>query len=630
MSVESPPIDSQNRPLFPFVAVIGQPLLKRALLLGLLAPELGGILIQGPRGVAKSTLARGLTDFIDDTGGHFVELPLGTSSDRLTGSIDLGRALSQQQHTFQPGLLAAADGGILYSDEVNLLDDSLVDLLLDAAASGVNHVERDGLSHTHPARFLLIGTMNPDEGELRPQLSDRFGLSVQLDSTLTTRQRIDIVRARIAFDADPAAFIEGYRAETQALAVQLREARKLLPAVRLPDDCEVMIAGRAAAYELEGVRADIAWRRAAAANAALEGRPEVTQDDIALVEPLVVNHRRDPLTPPSAPNDNGGSGNNSGQGNAGSQGDGPHSPAGNSGNTPRSSLLQPPSQEEPQNGPASQALNDGDQEHAGQAATRAVQPDTQGLDRRQRRAVIKRPASIHGKGRQPASHHQAADAPIDWFQTLLHSQGRPGQMQPVRRALKGPLPTQQLIMLDVSGSTLSNNAIDRAAKLVLALADKARYQRSRFALLGFGQQGAHWIFRGRRPPAALLSLIQQVQAGGGTPLQEALDKGRQFLLQRSRQHPTPRSDTYLITDGRSSRLPPPQAWPGRLCVIDNESGRIKLGRAALLAQQLGGSYWQLEEMLDWLPHEGHSADVDSGKACVPIHSLSRTKGAEFR
>ena len=190
---------------FPLAAVVGADSLKLALCLAAIDPAIGGVLIEGPRGMAKSTLARGLADLLD--GGRFVTLPLGASEERIVGTLDLDAALGEGRAQFSPGLLARADGGVLYVDEVNLLPDHLVDLLLDAAASGVNHVERDGISQRHAARFVLIGTMNAEEGELRPQLLDRFGLNLALDGQPQPAERAEIVRRRLAFDAGPEAFL---------------------------------------------------------------------------------------------------------------------------------------------------------------------------------------------------------------------------------------------------------------------------------------------------------------------------------------------------------------------------------------------------------------------------------------
>ncbi|HWO12237.1 MAG TPA: ATP-binding protein, partial [Polyangiaceae bacterium] len=188
------------RPIFPWTAVLGQQRLKLALLLCAIDPGIGGVLVRGPRGVAKTTLARGFADLLP---GRFVELPLGATEERVAGSLDLGKALGQGEVQFSPGLLALAHEGVLYVDEVNLLPDALVDLLLDAAASGSNVVERDGVSHVHAARFVLIGTMNPEEGELRPQLIDRFGLAVDAEPLSSAEERAQVVLRRLEFERDP-------------------------------------------------------------------------------------------------------------------------------------------------------------------------------------------------------------------------------------------------------------------------------------------------------------------------------------------------------------------------------------------------------------------------------------------
>ncbi|SDH71758.1 ATP-binding protein [Pseudomonas panipatensis] len=277
-------------PPFPLAAVVAADELKLALCLAAIDPAIGGVLIEGPRGMAKSTLARGVADLLD--GGRFVTLPLGASEERIVGSLDLDAALGQGRAQFSPGILANAHGGVLYVDEVNLLPDHLVDLLLDVAASGVNVVERDGLSHSHPARFVLIGTMNPEEGELRPQLLDRFGLKVELGGAPEPRARAEIVRRRLAFDAEPQAFLARWQGEQQALRQRCQQARQRLPAIALDDAALDAIAERCFAAAVDGLRADLVWLRGARAHAAWRGAERIGAEDIAALEPFVLAHRR--------------------------------------------------------------------------------------------------------------------------------------------------------------------------------------------------------------------------------------------------------------------------------------------------------------------------------------------------
>lgn len=289
MSAESP---TPLPPDFPFTAVVGNERLKLALMLAALDTRLSGVLVSGPRGAAKSTLARGLAALLPtQSRGRFVTLPLGADEARLAGTLDLQKALGDREVAFEPGLLARAHEGVLYIDEINLLPDTLIDLLLDVAASGVNRVERDGISHHHAADFLLIGTMNPDEGELRPQLTDRFGLAVLDHPAPEIDQRLQIVERRLAFDRDPHAFNAKWLRSQHALMERLERARALLPEVTLSRESARDIAARCASAGIEGVRADLAWRRGALAHAALEGRYEVQNADIEALEALVMAHR---------------------------------------------------------------------------------------------------------------------------------------------------------------------------------------------------------------------------------------------------------------------------------------------------------------------------------------------------
>ncbi len=318
---------------YPFAAIVGMPDLKLALLLNAVSPAIGGVLVRGEKGTAKSTVVRGLAallpavDVVADCrfgcdpaapdpgcpdGPHpgqpawlarparLAELPVGATEDRLAGSLDIERALTDGVAAFEPGLLAAAHRGLLYVDEVNLLHDHLVDLLLDAAALGVNYVEREGLSVRHAARFLLVGTMNPEEGELRPQLLDRFGLTVEVTATREPPERAEVVRRRLAYEANPVAFAADFDLDSERIAGRVVAARERLPAVRLPDSVLQQICSVCAAFEVDGLRADLVMARTAIALAAWHDRDEVGADDVRQAARLALPHRRrrDPFDVP--------------------------------------------------------------------------------------------------------------------------------------------------------------------------------------------------------------------------------------------------------------------------------------------------------------------------------------------
>jgi len=318
-----------RRMVFPFAAIVGQEEMKLALLLNVIDPKIGGVMIMGDRGTGKSTTIRALADLLpeidvvaddpfnsdpndpdwmNDTGSAqprstakkkvpMVDLPLGATEDRVCGTIDIEKALSEGVKAFEPGLLAKANRGILYVDEVNLLDDHLVDVLLDSAASGWNTVEREGISIRHPARFVLVGSGNPEEGELRPQLLDRFGMHAEIRTVKEPALRVEIVEQRAEFDQNPQEFLQKYQTEQEVLQKQIVMAQELLPEVEMDYDQRVKISQVCSELDVDGLRGDIVTNRAAKAIAALEGRNEVTVDDIRRVITLCLRHRlrKDPL-----------------------------------------------------------------------------------------------------------------------------------------------------------------------------------------------------------------------------------------------------------------------------------------------------------------------------------------------
>jgi magnesium chelatase subunit I len=321
-------------PVFPFTAIVGQEEMKLALQLNVIDPKIGGVMIMGDRGTGKSTTIRAIADLLpkievvkdDPFNSHMsdldlmgsevklafqnnklleteflktpmVDLPLGATEDRVCGTIDIEKALTEGIKAFEPGLLAKANRGILYVDEVNLLDDHLVDILLDSAASGWNTVEREGISIRHPARFVLVGSGNPEEGELRPQLLDRFGMHAEIRTVKDPILRVKVVEERTSFDQDPMVWIENYESQQQELRDKIVDAQNLLPQVNIDYDLRVKISEVCSYLDVDGLRGDIVTNRAAKAYAAYNNRKQVTVEDISKIITLCLRHRlrKDPL-----------------------------------------------------------------------------------------------------------------------------------------------------------------------------------------------------------------------------------------------------------------------------------------------------------------------------------------------
>lgn len=315
-------LEKKSTPIFPFTAIVGQEEMKLALELNVIDPKIGGVMIMGDRGTGKSTTIRAIADLLpeievikDDPFNSYptdenvekpetefikipmVDLPLGATEDRVCGTIDIEKALTEGVKAFEPGLLAKANRGILYVDEVNLLDDHLVDILLDSAASGWNTVEREGISIRHPAQFVLVGSGNPEEGELRPQLLDRFGMHAEIRTVKDPDLRVKIVEERTLFDLDPYAWVDKYKDQQDALKKQIIDAQILLDKVEMPYDFRLKISKVCSDLDVDGLRGDIVTNRAAKAYTAFQGKDLITIEDIEKIIVLCLRHRlrKDPL-----------------------------------------------------------------------------------------------------------------------------------------------------------------------------------------------------------------------------------------------------------------------------------------------------------------------------------------------
>lgn len=569
-------------PVFPFTAVIGQYSLKKALLLAVIEPRLGGVLISGPRGVAKTTLARALTAILPDEESPFINLPLGCSVAQLTGSLDIDHALSERKVRFRPGLLAKAHHGILYVDEVNLLPDVLVDQLLDAAASGRHYVEREGISHVHPADFVLIGSMNPEEGELRPQLCDRFGLALHLEGTLSCEERVAIVRARRQYDDDPETFCQRHAAAMAELKSQLAHARQRLASVYLPEQLEYTIAERCAAAQVEGVRADVAWQRAATAHASWHQRSTVTEEDINAVEELVLFHRR--LSTPTPPTPS----------------------------PPTSPTFMPPPAFPPTDkasGPADNAPQESahnitaPQGHVGESSQHATAfklPESEGdIAPLLPLSAPKRSSGVdfnpRGIGRSPhgvregQGSHPSDD--IDWEASLSFPENHSddGLKKVSFHTYRSGINDAVLIMLDSSASQCHPDTFNHTRQVVQQLIANAQQHNRYVALLYFQGQNVKWLLRGRERIRNVTRLLDTLSPSGGTPLDHALQEGRRWVARWQRKFPAAQIDSWLITDGRCTWQPTP-TWPSPLTVIDSEASDRPLGRSRQLATVLGGNW----------------------------------------
>lgn len=619
--------------IYPFSAVVGHDRLRLALVLCAVRPDIGGVLIRGEKGTAKSTAVRGLAQVLTvaarisgtsgDFGGQLVELPIGATEDRVVGSLDLQKVLRDGEHAFSPGLLARAHGGVLYVDEVNLLHDHLVDVLLDAAAMGRVHIERDGVSHSHDARFVLIGTMNPEEGELRPQLLDRFGLTVDVAASRDVDVRAEVIRARLAYEADPVGFAAKYAAADTELAARISKARAVLPDVVLPDKELRRIAALCAAFDVDGMRADLvvartaiahaAWRGETAGASEAPGRILVDEEDIRVAAELALPHRRrrdpfdDPGLDPGRLDD--------AMEQAGESADGQPEPD-----------QEPEPEPDPPGGGESVTEGSAEGQAAPQkspSAPRASAPPSAAF---RTKALVVPGVGEGAPGRRSRARNRtgtvvaAATEPdaghgVHVFATLLAAAGRqagPGRLRPspadVRRAVReGREGNLVIFVVDASGSMAARDRMSAVGGATLSLLRDAYQRRDKVAVITFRQQDATVLL----PPTSSVYIasrrLARFDTGGKTPLAHGLLAARDMVVRERARDRARRSLVVVLTDGRATGGPDPlgrtRTAAARLVaegaaavVVDCETSYIRLELAKDLAGHLNAPVVRLDQL----------------------------------
>jgi magnesium chelatase subunit D len=598
---------------YPFSAIVGHDQLRLALLLCAVRPEIGGALIRGEKGTAKSTAVRGLAALLSAAtgsagagpGAGLVEMPLGATEDRVIGSLDLQRVLRDGEHAFSPGLLARAHGGVLYVDEVNLLHDHLVDVLLDAAAMGRVHIERDGISHSHEARFVLIGTMNPEEGELRPQLLDRFGLTVEVHASRDVDVRMQVIRQRMAYEADPDAFAERYADAEAELARRIAAARALVDDVVLPDNELRRIAALCAAFDVDGMRADLVVARTAAAHAAWRGARTVEEQDIRAAAELALPHRRrrDPFDDPGIDRDQ--LDQALALGGADPEPDPDPEPPGG-GQSVNDGASQPNSHSAPRPQPPRPSAPPA---KTFRTRTLTVPGVGEGAPGRRSRA---RNVSGSVVAAVDSSDHTSGARGLHLFATLLsaaeHAGAGPLRPQPddVRRAVReGREGNLVIFVVDASGSMAARDRMSAVSGATLSLLRDAYQRRDKVAVITFRQQEARLLL----PPTSSAHIagrrLARFDTGGKTPLAEGLLAARELVIRERARDRARRPLVVLLTDGRATTGPDPlgrsRIAAARLVaegvaavVVDCETSYVRLGLATQLARQLGAPAVRLE------------------------------------
>jgi len=629
---------------YPFSALVGQDKLKQALLLCAVNPGIGGVLIRGDKGTAKSTAVRGLSAVmpviqrvagsrfncapgepldhceacqqspmaIEDVPVPFVDLPLGATEDRVLGSLDLEGVLIERKKRLQPGLLASAHRGILYIDEVNLLPDHLVDVLLDVAAMGTNTIQREGLSVSHPARFMLIGTMNPEEGNLRPQFLDRFGLMVDVTAPREVAERTEVVRRRIAFETDPVAFANQWAARQQAFRTQIHQAQQLLPLVTLPDGLLTLISQLCTQLNVTSLRADIVLYKTALTLAALAGRREVTADDVRVAAELALTHRQrkkpfeesrlpdnklDELmqqTPPASP------------------------PTPQDGQSPRSEKPETRADESPEQQSELPAETPEPETVFGAKPNEeppflTVEPEKFS----QAAPVGRRSQAITSqRGTTVRTVPDSAPTALALSATVQHAVLRDADEWGITRddlhqiVRVGKTGNLILFVVDASGSMAASRRMEAVKGSVLSLLMDAYQRRDSVGVIAFRGVEAQVLLEPTHSVELAEEAMRALPTGGRTPLPHALQLATQ-VLERNARPGALQPLLVLLSDGKAN-VPLPgggDAWQQTLAlagalqerhipalVLDTDTDYLRLGRAAELAKALGADCLSLEDL----------------------------------
>jgi magnesium chelatase subunit D len=626
---------------YPFSAIVGQEDLKLSLLVNAVSPEVGGVLVRGEKGTAKSTAVRALASLLPGievvsdcpyscdpaspnpecpAGPHppdaptatrpvrLVELPVGASTDRLAGTLDIEKALSEGRKAFEPGLLAAAHRGILYVDEVNLLSDHLVDLLLDVAAMGVNHVEREGVSVRHPSRFILVGTMNPEEGDLRPQLLDRFGITVEVSGNPDPADRVEVVRRRLRYEEDPGSFAAVWSAADNELAVSVESARLRLPGVGLDEDILFRISTLCAELGVDGLRGDLVTAKTARTLAAWDERNEVLTGDVKRAALLALSHRRrrGPFEQPGIDPEE--------LENALSE-DPPDPP-------PDGGMVPPSTSEDGGEGspgardpePSEAQTGVGERSHA---ASEPFDPVRLEAPEKGKGGPLGRRSRVSGETGLPVATREtggkvrdvALAATIRAAAPHQGARGREGMNLVVRPAdlreniREGREGNLILFLVDASGSMAARRRMSAVKGAVLSLLNDAYQRRDKVALISFRKEEARILL----PPTSSVELagprLEVLPTGGRTPIAAGLEKAAEVLKRENIRDRERRTLLVLLTDGRATSGPDPLTAAARLrslgaasFVVDTEEGYLRLGMAEELAMAMGARCLRLEKL----------------------------------